>query len=74
MELISRRIMLAAGAAAGSLLTAASSAAKQSRNFDPVSFTVVPPRRLEDLRVGDVFRRQATREKNRFVELLGFDR
>jgi acyl dehydratase len=32
------------------------SAAKQSRNFDPVSFTVVPPRRFEDLRVGDVFR------------------
>jgi hypothetical protein len=29
---------------------------KQSRNFDPVSFTVVPPRRFEDLRVGDVFR------------------
>ena len=56
MELISRRIMLAAGTAAGSLLTAASGAAKQSRNFDPVSFTVVPPRRFEDLRVGDVFR------------------
>ena len=45
-----------AGTAAGSLLTAASGAAKQSRNFDPVSFTVVPPRRFEDLRVGDVFR------------------
>jgi len=29
---------------------------KQSREFDPVSFTVVPPRRFEDLRVGDVFR------------------
>jgi acyl dehydratase len=29
---------------------------KQSRKFDPVSFTVVPPRRFEDLRVGDVFR------------------
>ena len=24
--------------------------------FDPVGFTVVPPRRFEDLRVGDVFR------------------
>ena len=59
MELISRRIMLAAGTAAGSLLTAASGAAKQSRNFDPVSFTVVPPRRFEDLRVGDVSGLQA---------------
>ena len=29
---------------------------KQSREFDPVSFTVVPPRRFDDLRVGDVFR------------------
>jgi acyl dehydratase len=29
---------------------------RQSRNFDPVSFTVVPPRRFEDLGVGDVFR------------------
>jgi acyl dehydratase len=29
---------------------------KQPRDFDPVSFTVVPPRRFEDLRVGDVFR------------------
>ena len=29
---------------------------KQSRDFDPASFTVVPPRRFEDLRVGDVFR------------------
>jgi acyl dehydratase len=29
---------------------------KQSPKFDPVSFTVVPPRRFEDLRVGDVFR------------------
>jgi hypothetical protein len=29
---------------------------EESRNFDPVSFTVVPPRRFEDLRVGDVFR------------------
>ena len=29
---------------------------KQSREFDPVSFTVVPPRRFEDLRVGYVFR------------------
>ena len=28
----------------------------QSGAFDPVSFTVVPPRRFEDLRVGDVFR------------------
>ena len=28
----------------------------ESRKFDPVSFTVVPPRRFEDLRVGDVFR------------------
>jgi hypothetical protein len=33
MELISRRIMLAAGTAAGSLLTAASGAAEQSRNL-----------------------------------------
>jgi acyl dehydratase len=29
---------------------------KQSRKFDPASFNVVPPRRFEDLRVGDVFR------------------
>jgi acyl dehydratase len=29
---------------------------EQPRDFDPVSFTVVPPRRFEDLRVGDVFR------------------
>jgi acyl dehydratase len=29
---------------------------KQPRDFDPVSFTVVPPRKFEDLRVGDVFR------------------
>ena len=29
---------------------------EESRNFDPVSFTVVPPRRFEDLRVSDVFR------------------
>ena len=56
MELISRRIMLAAGTAAGGLLTATSVAAEQPSNFDPVSFTVVPPRRFEDLRVGDVFR------------------
>jgi acyl dehydratase len=28
----------------------------QSGSFDPVGFTVVPPRRFEDLRVGDVFR------------------
>src|SRR4249919_517529 len=28
----------------------------QPGSFDPVSFTVVPPRRFEDLRVGDVFR------------------
>jgi hypothetical protein len=27
---------------------------KQSRDFDPVSFTVVPPRRFDDLRVGEV--------------------
>ena len=56
MELISRRIMLPAGTAAGGLLTAAGVAAEQPRNFDPVSFTVVPARRFEDLRVGDVFR------------------
>jgi acyl dehydratase len=56
MELISRRMMLASGTAAGGLLTAASVAADQPRDFDPVSFTVVPPRRFEDLRVGDVFR------------------
>jgi hypothetical protein len=56
MELISRRNMLAAATAAGGLLTAASVAAEQPRDFDPVSFTVVPPRRFEDLRVGDVFR------------------
>ena len=29
---------------------------KQSRDFDPVNFIVVPPRRFQDLRVGDVFR------------------
>jgi hypothetical protein len=29
---------------------------KQPRNFDLVSFTVVPPRRFQDLRVGDIFR------------------
>jgi MaoC like domain len=29
---------------------------QQSRNFDPVDFTIVPPRRFQDLRVGDVFR------------------
>ena len=29
---------------------------KQPRDFHPVSFTVVPPRRFQDLRVGDVFR------------------
>src|SRR6476659_6851870 len=28
----------------------------QPGSFDPVSFTVVPPRRFEDLRVGEVFR------------------
>src|SRR5437016_12979763 len=56
MELISRRNMLAAATAAGGLLTAASVAAEQPRDFDPVSFTVVPPRRFEDLKVGDIFR------------------
>ena len=29
---------------------------EQPRNFDPVDFTIVPPRRFQDLRVGDVFR------------------
>ena len=29
---------------------------KQPPDFDPVNFTVVPPRRFEDLRVGEVFR------------------
>jgi acyl dehydratase len=29
---------------------------KQPRDFDPDNFTVVPPRRFQDLRVGDVFR------------------
>jgi acyl dehydratase len=29
---------------------------EQPRDFDPVSFTVVPPRRFDDLRVGEVFR------------------
>jgi hypothetical protein len=29
---------------------------KQPRDFDPISFTVVAPRRFQDLRVGDVFR------------------
>jgi len=28
----------------------------QPNSFDPVGFTVVPPRRFEDLRVGDIFR------------------
>jgi len=28
----------------------------QTGSFDPVGFTVVPPRRFEDLRVGEVFR------------------
>jgi acyl dehydratase len=28
----------------------------QPASFDPVGFTVVPPRKFEDLRVGDVFR------------------
>jgi acyl dehydratase len=28
----------------------------QPGSFDPVGFTVVPPRRFEDLRLGDVFR------------------
>jgi acyl dehydratase len=56
VELISRRNMLTAATAAGGLLTAASVAAEQPRDFDPVNFTVVPPRRFEDLRVGDVFR------------------
>jgi hypothetical protein len=28
----------------------------QIGSFDPVGFTVVPPRRFEDLRVGEVFR------------------
>jgi MaoC like domain len=28
----------------------------QPGSFDPVGFTVVPPRKFEDLRVGDVFR------------------
>src|SRR6266853_6479826 len=28
----------------------------QPGSFDPVGFTVVPPRRFEDLKVGDVFR------------------
>src|ERR1700726_1886768 len=28
----------------------------QRASFDPVGFTVVPPRKFEDLRVGDVFR------------------
>jgi acyl dehydratase len=56
MELISRRIMLAAGTAAGGVLAATGVGAEQPSNFDPVSFTVVPARRFEDLRVGDVFR------------------
>src|SRR5277367_4318414 len=29
---------------------------KQPHNFDPADFTIVPPRRFQDLRVGDVFR------------------
>ena len=29
---------------------------KQPENFDPAGFTVLPPRRFEDLRVGEVFR------------------
>jgi len=56
VELMSRRNMLATATVAGGLLTAASVPAEQPRGFDPVSFTVVPPRRFEDLRVGDVFR------------------
>ena len=28
----------------------------QPGSFDPVGFTVVPPRRFEDLQVGEVFR------------------
>jgi acyl dehydratase len=64
VELISRRNMLSAATAAGCLSTAAGVTAsapalpqdKQPRDFDPASFTVVPPRRFEDLRVGDVFR------------------
>jgi hypothetical protein len=59
VELMSRRNMLATATVAGGLLTAASVPAEQPRGFDPVSFTVVPPRRFEDLRVGDVFRPQA---------------
>jgi len=65
VELISRRNMLAAATAAGGLLTAASVAAEQPRDFDPVNFTVVPPRRFEDLRVGDVFRAQAAHLRTR---------
>jgi acyl dehydratase len=29
---------------------------EQPKDFDPATFTVVPPRRFEDLRVGEVFR------------------
>src|SRR5271170_4012053 len=29
---------------------------KQPHNFDPADFAIVPPRRFQDLRVGDVFR------------------
>jgi acyl dehydratase len=56
MELISRRTMLAAGTAAGGLVTTGSLAAGPPRSFDPVNFTIVPPQRFEDLRVGDIFR------------------
>jgi hypothetical protein len=41
---------------------------KQSREFDPVSFTVVPPRRFEDLRVGDVFRAPSRKLAGRRVQ------
>src|SRR5260221_13175633 len=56
VELISRRNMLAAATAAGGLLTADSVAAEQPRAFDPGNFTVVPPRRFEDLPACAVFR------------------
>ena len=68
VELISRRNMLAAATAAGGLLTAASVAAEQPRDFDPVNFTVVPPRRFEDLRVGDVFRAPSRKLAGRRVQ------
>jgi hypothetical protein len=32
---------------------------QKSIDFDPARFTVVPPRRFEDLRAGEVFRAQA---------------